>query len=268
MPPAHQRPALGLLAGTQFLLVLDASIINVALPSIGRDLAIAPDALSWVVNAYILLFGGFLLLGGRVADLLGRRRMFVAGLALFAAASLAGALATSAAGLVAARALQGLGAALVSPAALALLMTLFPGPEHTRALGVWAALGGSGGAAGAILGGVLTDAFGWEAVLLVNVPVGALRIALAARMLPESRAADGERAFDAAGALIVTAGLSLLVYAIVDANEAGWASAQTVAWGRSPPRCSPPSSSSRHARPSRSCPCGCSPTGPCGRATS
>ena len=227
-----QKLALALLAGTQFVLVLDASIINVALPSIGRDLEVAPEDLSWVVNAYILMFGGFLLFGGRLADFLGRRHMFVAGLAAFALASLAGGLAPSAPWLVAARALQGLGAALVSPAALALLMTLFnEGGARNRALGVWAALGGSGGAAGAILGGILSDGLGWQAVLFVNVPVGLLALLLAPRLLPESRAEVDRHAFDVAGALSVTAGLALLVYAVVDANDAGWTSTQTLALG-------------------------------------
>ena len=231
MTASRKTAALALLAATQFVLVLDASIVNVALPSIGRDLHVGAGDLSWVVNAYILMFGGFLLLGGRLADFLGRRRMYVAGLALFAAASLAGAVAQSALWLVIARGAQGLGAALVSPAALALLMTLFTeGSERNRALGVWAALGGSGGAAGAILGGVLTDGIGWEAVLLVNVPIGLAAGAAAIRMLPESKAglAGG---FDLRGAVMVTAGLTGLVYAVVDANDAGWVSAQTLGLG-------------------------------------
>ena len=229
MTASQKTLALILLAATQFALVLDASIVNVALPSIGRDLDVSPDELSWVVNGYILTFGGFLLLGGRLADFLGRRRMYVLGLGLFALASLAGALAQSALWLVLARGIQGLGAALVSPAALALLMTLFDeGSERNRALGVWAALGGAGGAAGAILGGALTDGLGWQAVLLVNVPAGVLAIALAAQLLPESRLASGRRSFDIAGAVTVTAGLTLLVYAIVDANAAGWGSLQTI----------------------------------------
>jgi EmrB/QacA subfamily drug resistance transporter len=225
--------ALSLLAATQFVLVLDASIVNVALPSIGRDLGVAPADLSWVVNAYILMFGGFLLLGGRVADYLGHRRLYGSGLILFTAASLAGALAQSGLWLVIARGLQGLGAALVSPAALALLMTLFnEGAERSKALGVWAALGGSGGAAGAILGGVLTDGLGWQAVLLVNVPVGAAAVALTPRLLPESRTSRaGARGFDLAGAVSVTAGLGLLVYALLDANDAGFRSAQTLVLG-------------------------------------
>ncbi|HEY6594046.1 MAG TPA: MFS transporter, partial [Asanoa sp.] len=224
--------ALLLLAATQFVLVLDASIVNVALPSIGRDLAFAPEDLSWVANAYTLTFGGFLLLGGRIADLTGRRRLFMIGLALFSAASLAGALATTPLMLVAARAVQGIGAAMVAPAALSLLMTLFPaGQERNRALGVWGAVAGAGGAAGSILGGVLTEWFGWEAVLWVNVPIGVLVLALAPRLLPAARDALGHRAFDVAGAVSVTAGIAVGVYALVDANRAGWLSAQTIGLG-------------------------------------
>jgi MFS family permease len=224
--------ALALLATTQFVLILDIAIVTVALPSIGTDLDFAAADLTWVINAYALLFGGFLLLGGRMADLIGRRRMFMSGLILFTAASLAGALAQSALWLVVARGAQGLGAALVSPAALALVMTLFPqGAERNKALGIWGAVAGSGGAAGAILGGVLTDVFSWQAVLLVNIPVGIAAVALAPRLLPEARDLAGIRSFDLAGAVSVTAGLALLIYAVVDANDAGWASAQTLGLG-------------------------------------
>ncbi len=206
--------------------------MTVALPSIGTDLDFATADLSWVINAYALLFGGFLLLGGRMADLVGRRRMFMAGLILFTAASLAGALAQSALWLVIARGAQGLGAALVSPAALSLVMSLFPeGSERNKALGIWGAVAGSGGAAGAILGGVLTDVFAWEAVLYVNIPVGIAAVALAPRLLPEGRDVVGIRSFDLAGAVSVTAGLGLLIYAVVDAESAGWASTQTLALG-------------------------------------
>ena len=223
--------ALALLAAAQFVVVLDASIVNVALPSIGTDLGFSSDDLSWVVNAYVLVFGGFLLLGGRIADLLGRRRLFVAGLILFAAASLAGGLAQSAGWLVAARAVQGLGAALLSPAALSLVTVLFAeGSERNKAMGVWGAAVGSGGAVGVLLGGMLTEWAGWEWVLFVNVPIGLIAAALAPRLLPESRN-DGERHFDIAGALSITAGLSLLVYTLVDANSAGWASTQTLGLG-------------------------------------
>ena len=223
--------ALALLALAQFVVVLDASIVNVALPSIGSDLDFRQDNLSWVVNGYTLFFGGFLLLGGRMADLIGRRRMFMAGLVLFALASLAGGLATSPGTLIAARAVQGLGAALLSPAALSLVTVMFSeGAERNKALGVWGAIAGSGGAAGVLLGGVLTEYAGWEWVLFVNVPI-ALGVAfMAPRLLPESRNA-GARHFDVAGAVAVTTGLSLLVYTLVDANDAGWLSGQTLGLG-------------------------------------
>ena len=224
--------ALALLALTQFVIVLDASIVNVALPSIGRDLQFSQDDLSWVVNAYTLTFGGFLLLGGRLADLLGRRRLFIGGLVLFSVASLAGGLAQSDLQLIAARAVQGLGAALISPAALSLVTTMFAeGAERNRALGVWGAVAGSGGAAGVLAGGMLTEWAGWEWVLFVNVPIGVAAALAAPRLLPESRDADRERAFDVTGAVSVTAGLALLVYTLVDANDAGWASTQTLVLG-------------------------------------
>jgi EmrB/QacA subfamily drug resistance transporter len=226
--PVHKGLALLLLAAAQFVVVLDASIVNVALPSIGRDLNFSQENLSWVVNAYVLVFGGFLMLGGRLADLLGRRRVFVAGLIVFAAASLAGGLAQSEGWLIAARAVQGLGGALLSPAALSLLTVLFAeGAERNRAMGVWGAVAGSGGAAGVLLGGMLTEWAGWEWVLFVNVPVASLAALAALRVLPESRA-EGQRHFDVAGAVTVTAGLSTLVYARVDANSAGWGSFQTI----------------------------------------
>jgi EmrB/QacA subfamily drug resistance transporter len=223
--------ALVLLAAAQFVVVLDASIVNVALPSIGRALHFSQDDLSWVVNAYTLTFGGFLLLGGRLADLLGRRRMFTIGLVVFAGASFAGGIAQSSGWLVAARAVQGLGAALLSPAALSLLTTIFAeGRERNRALGVWGAVAGSGGAVGVLLGGMLTQWAGWEWVLFVNVPIGLAAAALSPRLLPESRV-EGARHFDVLGAVTITAGLSLLVYALVDANSAGWASLQTIGLG-------------------------------------
>jgi EmrB/QacA subfamily drug resistance transporter len=228
-PAVNKGLALALLASTQFVLILDAAIVGVALPSIGSDLDFAREDLSWVANAYTLMFGGFLLLGGRIADLVGRRRMFMAGLVLFTVASLLGGFAQSALWLVLARAAQGLGAALISPAALSLVMTLFTeGSERNKALGVWGAVAGSGGAAGVILGGVLTEWLGWEAVLFVNVPIGLLAAFLAPRLLPEGREAAGTRSFDVAGAVTVTAGLAMLVYALVDANDAGWGSAQTL----------------------------------------
>src|SRR3954466_9832152 len=230
MPTSTDRRwlALVLLAAAQFVVVLDASIVNVALPSIGDALHFSQDDLSWVINAYTLTFGGFLLLGGRMADLLGRRAMFIAGLVLFAGASLAGGLAQSDVWLVAARAVQGLGAALLSPAALSLVTTLFAeGAERNRAMGVWGAVAGSGGAAGVLLGGMLTQWAGWEWVLFVNVPIGLAAAALSPRLLPESRN-EGPRHFDVAGAVSITVGLSLLVYTMVRADKAGWGSTQTL----------------------------------------
>jgi EmrB/QacA subfamily drug resistance transporter len=227
-PVSRKGLALLLLAAAQFIVVLDASIVNVALPSMGRDLDFSQEDLSWVVNAYTLVFGGFLLLGGRLADLLGRRRIFVAGLILFSAASLAGGLAQSPEWLVAARAVQGLGAAILSPAALSIITTTFAeGAERNRAMGVWGAVAGSGGAAGVLFGGILTEYAGWEWVLFVNVPIGIAVAFFATRILPESRI-TGPRHFDVAGAVSITAGLSLLVYALVDAVNAGWGSTQTI----------------------------------------
>jgi EmrB/QacA subfamily drug resistance transporter len=223
--------ALALLATAQFVVVLDASIVNVALPSIGRDLDFAQDDLSWVVNAYTLFFGGFLLLGGRLADLLGRRRIFIYGMWLFAIASLAGGLAQSDIWLVVARAVQGLGAALISPAALAILATTFAeGAERNKALAVWGAVAGSGGAVGVLAGGMLTEWAGWEWVLFVNTPIGIAAAFLAPRLLRESRD-ESAPSWDIAGAVTVTAGLALLVYTLVDANDAGWGSTQTLGLG-------------------------------------
>ena len=217
---------------TQFVVILDASVVNVALPSIGRALDFSQDDLSWVVNAYTLTFGGFLLLGGRLADLIGRRRMFMSGLVLFSIASLLGGLAQSDLWLITARAAQGLGAALISPAALSLVTTIFSeGAERNKALGIWGAVAGSGGAAGVLLGGTLTEWAGWEWVLFVNVPIGLAAVALAPRLLPENRDEGAARAFDATGAVLVTSGLALLVYTLVDAESAGWTSTQTVGLG-------------------------------------
>jgi EmrB/QacA subfamily drug resistance transporter len=214
---------------TQFVIVIDASIVNVALPSIGAHLHFAQADLSWVVNAYTLTFGGFLLLGGRTADLLGRRRMFMLGLVVFSLASFAGGIAQSEAWLLAARAVQGLGAAIVSPAALSIITTTFAeGSERNRALGIWGAVAGAGGAAGVLLGGILTSGLSWRWVLFVNVPIGIAAAALAPRTLIESRAEGGASTFDLPGAVTVTAGLSLLVYAIVDAVNAGWGSSTTL----------------------------------------
>jgi len=230
MTPRAKNIALALLAMTQFVVVIDASIVNIALPSIGKALKFSQADLSWVVNAYTLTFGGFLLLGGRLADLMGRRRMFMVGLVLFSFASLAGGLAQSEAWLIAARALQGMGAAIVSPAALSIITTTFAdGEERNRALGVWGAVAGAGGAAGVLLGGVLTSGLSWRWVLFVNVPIGVLCAALAPRLLLESHAEVETRSFDIPGAVTVTAGLALLVYALVDAVNVGWGSTATIA---------------------------------------
>jgi EmrB/QacA subfamily drug resistance transporter len=230
LSPRAKNLALLLLAMTQFVIVIDASIVNIALPSIGHALSFSQTDLSWVVNAYTLTFGGFLLLGGRLADLMGRRRMFIVGLIVFSLASLAGGLAQSEPWLIAARAVQGLGAAIVSPAALSIITTTFAeGAERNRALGVWGAVAGAGGAAGVLLGGVLTSGLSWRWVLFVNVPIGLLCAFLAPRTLLESRADLRTRSFDVPGAVTVTAGLSLLVYALVDAVNAGWGSTATLA---------------------------------------
>ena len=226
--PRAKNLALILLAMTQFVIVIDAAIVNVALPSIGSHLHFSRADLSWVVNAYTLTFGGFLLLGGRLADLLGRRRMFMTGLVLFSLASFAGGIAQSEEWLIVARAAQGLGAAIVSPAALSIITTTFAeGAERNRALGIWGAVAGAGGAAGVLLGGILTSGLSWRWVLFVNVPIGIAAAALAPRTLVESRGEQGATSFDVPGAVTVTAGLALLVYAVVDAVNVGWGSSAT-----------------------------------------
>jgi EmrB/QacA subfamily drug resistance transporter len=228
-PARAKNLALALLAMTQFVVVIDASIVNIALPSIGRALHFSQNDLTWVVNAYTLTFGGFLLLGGRLADLMGRRKMFMLGLVVFSLASLLGGLAQSEAWLIAARAAQGLGAAIVSPAALSIITTTFSeGVERNRALGVWGAVAGAGGAAGVLLGGVLTSGLSWRWVLFVNVPIGVLCALLAPRLLQESRSEQQTRSFDIPGAIAVTSGLALLVYALVNAVNAGWGSTETL----------------------------------------
>ncbi|MBT2444575.1 MFS transporter [Streptomyces sp. ISL-36] len=224
------KGALALLASTQLLLILDTAIVNVALPSIGEDLGSGSAGLSWVANAYLITFGGLLLLGGRVADLLGHRRLFVAGLGLLAAASALGALAPHASALVAARAVQGIGAALAAAAAFALLLVLFPhGPARHKALGAFAAMGGLGGVLGTVFGGVLTDVLGWRSTFWLNVVVAAVLGALAPRLLDRGTAhARHGRGFDLAGALTATAGLGLVAYALVGGAENGWLSAPTL----------------------------------------
>jgi EmrB/QacA subfamily drug resistance transporter len=223
--------ALGLLSAVQFMVVLDIAIVNVALPSIKVDLGFSQEDLQWVISSYALVFGGFLLLGGRAADLLGRRRVFLAGLVLFTAASLLAGLAWSEASLISFRALQGLGAAVISPAALSILSTTFTeGRERNIALGVWGAVGGFGAAAGVLLGGILTETLSWSWIFFVNVPVGLVALVLAPRLLNESRDAT-VRSFDATGAVLVTVGLSSLVYAITQTGTYGWTSVRTLGVG-------------------------------------
>lgn len=220
--------ALAVLAMADFMVILDSSIVNVALPSVGRALGLSQGGLSWVVNAYVLAFGGFLLLGGRLADVLGRRRMFMTSLAVFSVASLAGGLAPSGAALVAARAVQGLAAAVLAAAALSLVTATFAeGPERNKAMGIWGSVAGSGAAAGVLLGGVLTTSLGWRWTLFVNVPIGVACAAAAPHLIAESRAPGEGRGFDLAGAVTVTAGLGALVYGLVGASSAGWASPRT-----------------------------------------
>jgi EmrB/QacA subfamily drug resistance transporter len=221
--------ALALLCSAFFMVILDVSIVNVALPSIQRELHFAQGDLQWVLSAYALTFGGFLLLGGRAADLLGRRRVFMAGVVLFTLASLLCGLASSEGMLIAARAVQGLGAAILSPSALSIISTTFEeGAERNKALGVWGAMGGSGAAVGVLMGGVLTKWLGWEWIFFVNVPIGAGAVLLTRSVVRESRAGHATRHFDAAGAVLITSALVLLVYALTRANVVGWSSAETL----------------------------------------
>jgi EmrB/QacA subfamily drug resistance transporter len=230
MLASHGRKwlALALLASVQFMVVLDIAIVNVALPSIQTDLGFSQENLQWVISAYALLFGGFLLLGGRAADLFGRRRLFLAGIVLFTVASLLAGFAWSEASLIIARGLQGLGAAVITPAALSILTTMFSeGKERNTALGVWGAVGAFGAVAGVLLGGILTDALSWEWIFFLNIPVGIAAFVVTPFLLAESRD-DQARSFDVPGAVLVTSGLVVLVYAITQANEYGWTSVETI----------------------------------------
>src|SRR6266540_1632892 len=226
----HRWRAFAVLAVSYFMTIVDLTIVNVALPTIGRKLHFSESNLQWVVTAYGLTFGGFLLLGGRAADLLGRRRIMMTGLALFTAASLGAGLATSDGFLIAMRGLQGLGAAVVLPAALSIVTNMFSeGAERNKALGIWGAIGALGATVGLITGGLVTRYVGWQYIFFLNVPIGASALLVARRIVPESRLVGVRRRFDPVGAVSVTSGLLALVYAISNAPQVGWASSRTVA---------------------------------------
>src|SRR5436309_11861726 len=226
----HLGATLFLACLAQFMVILDVSVVNVALPSIRSGLHFSETDLQWVVNAYTVTFAGFLLLGGRAADLIGRRLVFVSGLVLFALASLAGGLALSQAMLIAARAAQGIGGAVIAPASLSIITSTFPeGRERNRAVGIWGAMGGAGGAAGVLLGGVITDLLSWQWILFINVPIGIGAALLAERFVAEGRNTNATKNFDLAGALSATLGLSLLVLGIVRTDTTGWGSPETLA---------------------------------------
>jgi EmrB/QacA subfamily drug resistance transporter len=223
--PTGKNALLLIVCLAQFMVILDVSIVNVALPSIHDGLHFSPSGLQWVVNAYTLTFAGFLMLGGRCADLLGRKRVFIFGTGLFAVSSLACALADTKGLLLGARALQGLGGAVLSPATLAIVTSSFePGPERNRAVGMWGAMGALGASSGALLGGILTQAFGWPAIFAVNVPLGILVIVLGLRLIPAARQVSGTRNFDVTGAVLITASLVSLTFGIVRTDTLGWGS--------------------------------------------
>ena len=228
-PDPRRWWALALLCGAFFMVILDATIVLVALPSIGADLGFSEQGLQWVLSAYALTFGGLLLLGGRAADLLGRRRLFITGVLVFTAASLLCGLAWSPAALLAARAVQGVGAAIMTPSALSIISTTFPeGSERNKALGIWGALGGIGATAAWLIGGPLVDGPGWEWIFFINIPLGLAALALSPLLLRESRAALTQRSYDPAGALTSTGALVLLVYAVVEAPDVGWGDVRTI----------------------------------------
>jgi len=240
-PPSPARPSqrhhapdgliLAIACVAQFMVVLDVSIVTVALPSIGRDLHYTATGLQWVVNAYVLTFAGFLLLGGRAADLFGQRRVYLSGMALFTVASLAGGIATDSAWLTTARAVQGIAGAVLSPATLTIIITTFPADRRARALGIWSAVAGAGGAAGSILGGVLTSALSWRWVLFVNIPIGVAAVVATLAWLPESRERVGRGVaarLDVGGAVAVTAGLGVLIYAIIGTDTHPWGGTRTL----------------------------------------
>ena len=228
-PEFHRWRAFALLAVSFFMTIVDLTIVNVALPTIGRKLHFSETNLQWVVTAYGLTFGGFLLLGGRAADLLGRRRILMVGLATFTAASLACALSTTDSFLIAMRGIQGLGAAIVLPAALSIVMNMFDeGAERNKALGIWGGIGAGGATVGLVAGGLLTRYVGWQTIFFLNVPVGAVALLLARRIVPESRLDVARRRYDPFGAITVTSGLLVFVYALSKAPQTGWASVQTI----------------------------------------
>ena len=221
--------ALALLCGAFFMVVLDATIVLVALPSIQADIGFSEQGLQWVLSAYALTFGGLLLLGGRAADLLGRRRLFMIGVVLFTAASLMCGLAWSPAALLAARVVQGVGAAIMTPTALSIISTTFPeGAERNKALGIWGGMGGIGATAAWLIGGPLVDGLGWQWIFFINIPFGLAALALSPRLLRESRGAPARRSYDPAGALTITGALVLLVYALVKAPDVGWGDVRTI----------------------------------------
>jgi EmrB/QacA subfamily drug resistance transporter len=212
----------------QFMVVLDVSVVNVALPTVQRALHYSPSGLQWVVNAYVLTFAGFLLLGGRAADLFGQKKIFLLGLAIFTGASLAGGLATNSEWLTTARAVQGFGGAILSPATLTIIVTTFSGPKLARSIGMWSSVAGAGGATGALLGGILVTELSWRWVLFINVPIGIALAAMAVTWLPEHRRSPDKRSLDVLGAILVTAGLSAAVYGIVNTTTYPWGSSRTV----------------------------------------